>query len=115
MMVQKEKKKRKCWMPPKGKSKEDISDKPWSSNPKTNGKAGPSPNEECFHCHQKRHWFINYKKYLEEQKKKGSEVSTLGMKVIEINITVSSSDSCIFDTRSMIHTCKSLHGLSLTR
>jgi hypothetical protein len=58
---------------------------------------------------------MNYKKYLEEQKKKGSEVSTLGMKVIEINIAVASSDSCVFDTRSMIHTCKSLHGLSLTR
>jgi hypothetical protein len=52
---------------------------------------------------------------LEEQKKKGSENSASGINVIEINITVSSSDSWVFDTRSMIHTCKSLQGLSLTR
>jgi hypothetical protein len=53
---------------------------------------------------------------LEEQKKKnGSETSASGINVIEVNIAVSSSDSWIFDTRSIIHTCKSLQGLSLTR
>jgi hypothetical protein len=115
MMVQKEKKKRKCWMPPKGKGKEK-SDEPSSSKPKIKDKSGPSPDEECFHCHKNGHWFKNYKKYLEEQKKKkGSETSTSGINVIEINIAISSSDSWVFDTRSMIHTCKSLQGLSLTR
>jgi tartrate dehydratase alpha subunit/fumarate hydratase class I-like protein len=55
-------------------------------------------------------------KYLEEQKKKeGSETSTSGINIIEINIAVSSNDSRVFDTGSMIHTCKSLQGLSLTR
>jgi hypothetical protein len=55
-------------------------------------------------------------KYLEEQKKKkGSESFTSSINVIEINIAVSSSDSWVFDTGSMIHTCKSLQGLSLTR
>jgi hypothetical protein len=55
--------------------------------------------------------------YLEEQKKKkkGSETSASGINVIQINIATSSIDSWIFDTGSMIHTCKSLHGLSLTR
>jgi hypothetical protein len=51
----------------------------------------------------------------EQKKKKGSETSASGINVIEINIAVSSSDSWVFDIRSMIHTCKSLHGLSLTR
>jgi hypothetical protein len=51
----------------------------------------------------------------EQKKKKGSETSALCINVIEINIAVSSSDSWVFDTRSMIHTCKSLQGLSLTR
>jgi hypothetical protein len=59
---------------------------------------------------------VTCKKYLEEQKrKKESETSTSGIIVIEINIAVSSSDSWEFDTRSMIQTCKSLLGLSLTR
>jgi hypothetical protein len=47
--------------------------------------------------------------------KKGSETSALGINVIEVNIAVSSSDSWVFDTGSMIHTCKMLQGLSLTR
>jgi hypothetical protein len=53
MMVQKEKKKRKHWMPPKGKGKEKFSDEPSSSKPKTKRKSGPSPNEECFYCYKK--------------------------------------------------------------
>jgi hypothetical protein len=55
MMVQKVKKKRKCWTPPKGKGKEKVSDQPSSSKPKTKGKSDPSPDEECFHCHKKGH------------------------------------------------------------
>jgi hypothetical protein len=116
MMVQKEKKKRKRWTPPKGKGKENVSDESLSSKPKTKGKSDPSLDEECFHRHKKGHWFMNCKKYLKEQnKKKGSETSTSGINVIEINIAVSSSDSWVLDTGSMIHTSKSLQGLSLTR
>jgi hypothetical protein len=116
MIAQKEKKKRKCWTPPKGKGKEKVFDEPSSSKPKTTGKSSPSPDEECFHCHKKGHWYRNCNKYLEEQKKKkGNETSASGINVIEINIAVSSSDSWVFDTRSMIHTCKSLQGLNLTR
>jgi hypothetical protein len=116
MMVQKEKKKMKRWMPPKGIGKEKVFDEPSRSKPKTKGMSGPSPDEECFHYHKKGHWFRNCKKYLEEEKKKkGSETSASGINFIEINIAVSSSDSWVFDTGSMIHTCKLLQGLSLTR
>jgi hypothetical protein len=109
IMIQKVKKKGKCWTPPKGKCKEKVSDEPLSSKPKTKGKPASSPDEECFHYHKKGHWFRNCNTYLEEQKKKKrSETSTSGINVIEINIVVSSSDSWVFDTRSMIHTCKSL-------
>jgi hypothetical protein len=71
MMVQKEEKKRKCWTPPKGKGKgkEKTFDEPSSSKPKIKGQFVPSPDEECFHCHKKGHWFRNCNKYLEEQKK----------------------------------------------
>jgi hypothetical protein len=48
---------------------------------------------------------------LKKKKKNGSEISSLGINVIEINIATSSNESCVFDARSMIHTCKSLHGL----
>jgi hypothetical protein len=55
MMVQNEKKKRKSWTPPNGKGKEKVFHEPLSSKPKTKGKYVPSPDEECFHCHQKGH------------------------------------------------------------
>ena len=41
--------------------------------------------------------------------------STSGIYITEINIAISSIDSWVFDTRSMIHTCKSLHGLTRIR
>jgi hypothetical protein len=63
MIVQMEKKKRKRWAPPKGKGKEKVSDEPSISKPQTKGKSGPSPDEECFHCHKKGHWFKNCKMY----------------------------------------------------
>jgi hypothetical protein len=104
MMVQKEKKKRKRWTPPKGKGKEKVSDEPSSSKPKTKGKSGPSLDEECFHYRKKEYWFRNCKKYLDEQKKQGSETFVSGINVTKLNIAVSSSDSWVFDTGSMIHT-----------
>jgi hypothetical protein len=55
---------------------------------------------------------------LEDLKKKGSETSTSGINIInitEINIDIASSESWVFDTSSMIHTCKSLQGLQRTR
>jgi hypothetical protein len=55
MMVQKEKKKRKCWTPLKSKGKEKVFDEPSSSKPKTKSKYGPYFDEECFHWHKKLH------------------------------------------------------------
>jgi hypothetical protein len=121
MMIQKGDKKRKHWTPPnpKGKGKEKSSSSESSGSklkPTPKAKSSPTSEDECFHCHEKGHWFRNCKKYLEEKKKKkGSETSTSGINVIEINIALSSSESWVFDTGSMIHTCKSLQSLSETR
>jgi hypothetical protein len=53
MMVEQEKKKRKHWMHSKDKGKKKVSDEPSSSKPKTKDKSNPSPDEECFHYHNK--------------------------------------------------------------
>ena len=45
----------------------------------------------CFHCNESGHWKRNCKLYMKEQKKKGSETSTLGIFVIEINMSTNSS------------------------
>jgi hypothetical protein len=55
MMVQKEKKKRKCWTPSRGEGMEKVSDESSSSKTKIKGKSSPSPDEECFNCHKKGH------------------------------------------------------------
>jgi hypothetical protein len=70
MMVQKENKRRKRWMPPNGKAKGKVPNEPLSSKQKPKVKSGPNPNDECFHCHAKGHWSRNRKKYLEDMKKK---------------------------------------------
>jgi hypothetical protein len=46
-------------MSSKGKDKEKVFDEPLSSKSKTKGKSDPSPDEKCFHCHKKGHWFRN--------------------------------------------------------
>jgi hypothetical protein len=85
MVVQKENKKRKCWTPPKGKAKGKVPNEPLSSKQKSKIKSGPTPNDECFHCHAKGYWSRNFKKYLEDlKKKKGSETSASGINVINI-------------------------------
>jgi hypothetical protein len=53
MMVEQEKKKRKHWMHSKDKGKKKVSDELSSSKPKTKDKSNPSPDEECFHYHNK--------------------------------------------------------------
>ena len=106
MMVQKDKK-RKRW-PSKVKAKGKVPNEPSSSKQKPKVKSGPTPDDGCFHCHAKGHWLRNCKKYLEDKKKNGGSTSASGIYLTEINIAISSSDSWVFDTGSMIHTCKSL-------
>ena len=115
MVVQKENKKRKRWMPPKGKAKGKVPNEPSSSKQKPKVKSGPTPDDECFHCHAKGHWSRNCKKYLEDKKKKGGSTSASGIYLTEINIAIYLSDSWVFDTGSMIHVCKSLQGLTRIR
>jgi hypothetical protein len=58
------------------------------------------------------------KKKKKKKNKEGSETSASGINatnITEINIAISSSESWVFDTGSMIHTCKSLQGLQTTR
>ena len=100
MMVHKDSRKWKRFVKGKGKgkAKDEI------SKPNAKPKSGPSPKDKCFHYDDLGHWFRNCKKYLEDKKKKGSETSTSGIYVIEINIVVSSIESWVFDTGSMIHT-----------
>ena len=80
MMLQKENKKTKHWTPPEGQAKGKVPNEPSSSIEKAKVKSGPTPDDECFHCHAKGHWLINCKKYLEYLKKKrGSGTSNLGI------------------------------------
>ena len=111
MMIHRDSKKRKRKGKGKGKAEERIQKPKSDANPK----AGPSPSDKCFYCGDSGHWSRNCQKYLEEKKKKGSETSASDINVIEINLATSSSGSWVFDTGSMIHTCKSLQGLKQTR
>ena len=55
-------------------------------------KGGVAKEGSCFHCGETGHWKRNCKIYLEElKKKKGSETSTSGIFVIEVNLSTSSS------------------------
>ena len=108
MMVQKDKK-RKRWSPKaKAKAKGKVPDEASKSKSDAKTKLGPSPVDECYHCKGRGHWSRNCKKYLEDKKKKGGSTSTSGIYLTKINIAISSSDSWVFNTGSMIHTCKSL-------
>ena len=68
-------------------------------------KSGVAKEGKCFHYGETRQWKRNYKVYLENlKKKKRSETSiTLGIAVIEVNL--SNSMSWIFDIRCGSHIC----------
>ncbi|KAJ1275292.1 hypothetical protein BS78_05G125000 [Paspalum vaginatum] len=113
MMVQRDSKNRKRKGKDKGKGKtEDRIQKP---KPDATPKAGPSPSNKCFLWGDSGHWSRNCQKYLEEKKKKESETSASDINVTEINHATYSSESWVFDTGSMVHTCKSLQGPKQTR
>ena len=52
---------------------------------------------------QAGHWKRNCKGYLEDLKKKGNKISTSGIHVIEVNLSISSS--WVLDTGCASHIC----------
>ena len=93
------------------------------SKPKPKGKVGPKPkgNEpkapkpkpqkegNCFHCNKPGHWKRNCLLYLEELKKNGGGASTLGIFVIEVNMSI--SNSWVLDTACGSHIYSNVQGL----
>jgi hypothetical protein len=93
----------------KSKAKDEI------SKPNAKPTSSPSLKYKSFHCIDFGHWSRNWKKYLEDNKKKRSETSTSGICVIEIILDNSSSESWVLVIGSVIHPCKSLQRLKSTR
>ena len=59
-------KSKKCKLPAKAKKAAESTTFEQISTAK---KAGPSPDDVCWHCNASGHWSRNCKKYLEENKK----------------------------------------------
>ena len=57
----------------------------------------------CFFCNELGHWKRNCKLYLDDLKKKGSATTSLGMDLIEVNL--STSDSWVLDIGSGSQIC----------
>ena len=90
----------------KAKGKSNAQPKP---NPEPKAKA---PKEGvCFFCNEPGHWKRNCKLYLEDlkKKKKTGETSSLGIYVIQINFSPSSS--WVLDTECGSHICTNVQGL----
>lgn len=86
---------------------------------KTNGgiekkpKVGVPKEGECFHYNKSGHWRRNCPLYLQE-KKKASVASTLGIYVIEANLSTSCT-SWVLDTRCGSHIYKNMQELRRTK
>jgi hypothetical protein len=109
------KKKGNSWKKKKGKAKDEIS-KPNPSAPK----AGPSSDEECFHCKGRGHWKRNRKLYLASLKKDGSSkgtpaAHTLVVYVTGIFLANSYINSWVFDTGSVAHIYNTMQGMIRSR
>ncbi|PKI40812.1 hypothetical protein CRG98_038823 [Punica granatum] len=79
-------------------------------------KAKVANDDYCFHYCNSGHWKRNCKVYLEElkKKKKGSETSTSGIHVVEINVYTAST-SWVLDTECSAHICGNVQDLRNSR
>ena len=100
----------------KGRGKGPVQNRDNKPKPKSKSKTGPTDDVVCFHCQERGHWKRNCKKYLEDlKKKKGSETSSSGIYVIEVNVATSSSTSWVLDTGCGSHICINVQGLKKSR
>ena len=74
--------------------------------PKPQPKAKPPKEGACHFCNELGHWKRNCKLYLEDLKKKGNSASSLGIHVIEVNL--SACESWALDTGLGSHICKNV-------
>ncbi|KAG8489272.1 hypothetical protein CXB51_017288 [Gossypium anomalum] len=112
LMVRNNKGKGKAKVPtkPKGKGKPNLGKGKATLKPK----GGVSKEGNCFHCGVTGHWKRNFPVYLEEIKKaKASGTSALGIYVIDINL--STTTSWVLDTGCGSHICTSVQGLQRSR
>ncbi|KAG8497176.1 hypothetical protein CXB51_008417 [Gossypium anomalum] len=111
-MVRNNKGKGKAKIPtkPKGKGKPNLGKGKATLKPK----GGVSKEGNCFHYGVTGHWKRNCPVYLEEIKKaKASRTSALGIYVIDINL--STTTSWVLDTGCGFHICTSVQGLQRSR
>src|SRR4051812_47725977 len=95
-----------------GKGKGKGPNKPGNFSLKPKG--GVAKKGTCFHYGQTGHWKRNHAKYLEDlKKKKGNEIFTSGIFVIEVNFSTTSS--WVLDTRCGSHICSNVQGLNESR
>ncbi|KAG8498488.1 hypothetical protein CXB51_005003 [Gossypium anomalum] len=112
LMVRNNKGKGKAKVPtkPKGKGKPNLGKGKATLKPK----CGVSKEGNCFHCGVTGHWKRNCPVYLKEIKKaKASRTSALGIYVIDINL--STTTSWVLDTGCGSHICTSVQGLQRSR
>uniref|UniRef100_A0A2C9VZW0 Uncharacterized protein n=1 Tax=Manihot esculenta TaxID=3983 RepID=A0A2C9VZW0_MANES len=70
----------------------------------------------CHHCGIEEYWRINCKEYLATvEARKLSEASTLGIFMIEINLSTINSCSWVFDTEYTFHICNNMQEIKSSR
>ena len=87
--------------------------------PKPSGSAPPPPKANtpklkegestCFHCNKVGHWKKNCTLYKEELKKNETKVSSSGIYVIKVNMSISTT--WVLDTGCDSHICSNVQGL----
>ncbi len=108
-------------MPKKGKGKSRKYPKPSGGVKKvkaqsSSGKTRDKSQDVCLFCGKRGHWKRDCRAYKAELKdKKAGKAPASGMFVIEINMSISSSKSWIFDTGCGTHICTDVQDLQISR